>query len=167
MNSVERVQTALRLGQPDRVPVLEFTFDEDVARAMVPGCRDVADAMDRVGFDSVGCGARFERVREWPDGRYQDEWGVIYKVNREAVAHPLEGPVHTLEAARAYTPPDPGAPGRLGLLPELVDRYKGRRAITFHHRAAFMWAAYLCGLDQMLVDMLIEPEKAEILMDKA
>ncbi len=167
MNSVERVKTALRLGQPDRVPVLEFTFDEGVARAMVPGCHDVADAMDRVGFDSVGCGARFDRLREWPDGRYQDEWGVTYKVNTEAVAHPLEGPVKTLADARAYTPPDPDAPGRLGLLPELVERYKGRRAITFHHRAAFMWAAYLCGLDHMLTDMLVEPEKAEILMDKA
>ena len=31
MNSVERVQTALRLGQPDRVPVVEFVVDEKVA----------------------------------------------------------------------------------------------------------------------------------------
>ena len=29
MNSVERVHTALRLGQPDRVPVLEFVVDEE------------------------------------------------------------------------------------------------------------------------------------------
>jgi uroporphyrinogen-III decarboxylase len=48
MNSVERVHTALKLGQPDRVPVLEFVVDEKVARAAVPGCRDVADCMDRL-----------------------------------------------------------------------------------------------------------------------
>jgi hypothetical protein len=30
MNSVERVQTALRLGESDRVPVLEFVVDEKI-----------------------------------------------------------------------------------------------------------------------------------------
>ena len=64
MNSVERVHTALHLGQPDRVPVLEFVVDEKVARAAVPGCRDVADCMDRLDMDGVGCGAQFEPVRE-------------------------------------------------------------------------------------------------------
>ena len=55
MNSVERVYTALKLGQPDRVPVIEFVVDEKVARAAVPGCRDVADCLDRLDLDGVGC----------------------------------------------------------------------------------------------------------------
>ncbi|MSU69263.1 MAG: hypothetical protein EXS39_00500 [Opitutaceae bacterium] len=50
MNSVERVRTALKLGQPDRVPILEFLVDGNVARAAAPGCRDVADCMDRLGL---------------------------------------------------------------------------------------------------------------------
>lgn len=166
MNSVERVQTALKRGRPDRVPVLEFVVDEKVARAAVPGCRDVADCLDRLDLDGVGCGARFETVRTAPDGSYTDEWGVSYRPGPEAVAHPLHGPIASLEDARAYTPPDPDAPHRLGKLPDLVARYKGRRAICFHHRAAFMWSAYLMGLDNMLMNLLVEPELVELTLEK-
>jgi len=166
MNSVRRVHTALRLGQPDRVPVLEFVVDEKVARTAVPGCRDAADCMDRLDMDAVGCGAYFAKVRDLPDGTYVDEWGVTYKSGPEVVAHPLCGPIRTLADARAYSPPDPSAPHRLGKLPELVARYKGRRAICFHHRAAFMWAAYLTGIDQLLMNFLAEPDLATLVLDK-
>lgn len=166
MNSVERVHTALKLGQPDRVPVLEFVVDEKIARAAVPGCRDVADCMDRLDMDGVGCGAEFEVVSRHADGSFTDEWGVSYLPGPEAVAHPIRGPIATLEDARAFTPPDPDAPTRLGRLPDLVARYKGRRAICFHHRAAFMWSAYLMGLDTMLMNFLAEPELVEMTMEK-
>ncbi|MCY2994693.1 MAG: hypothetical protein NTY19_43550 [Planctomycetota bacterium] len=53
VNSVERVHTALKLGQRDRVPVIEFVVDEEVARAAVPDCRDVADCLDRLDMDGV------------------------------------------------------------------------------------------------------------------
>ena len=166
MNSVERVHAALRLQQPDRVPVVEFVVDEKVARLAVPDCRDVADCMDRLDLDGVSCGAYFQKVRENADGSYVDEWGVTYKPGPEAVAHPIRGPIQTLADARAYTPPDPDAPQRLGALPELVRRYRGKRAILFHHRAAFMWSAYLMGIDNLLMNLLAEPEMAEIVLDK-
>jgi uroporphyrinogen decarboxylase len=163
---VERVHTALRNQQPDRVPVVEFLIDEAVARAAAPDCRDVADAMDRLGFDAVGCGARFERIEERPDGSFVDEWGVTYKPSPEAVSHPVSGPIRNRSDAEAYRPPDPDAPHRLGALPDLVRRYKSRRAICFHHRAAFMWSAYLMDIDNLLVALLAEPELAELVMDK-
>ena len=166
MNSAERVHCALRGGQPDRVPIVEFVIDEKVAARAVPGCRDVADCMDRLGMDGVGCGAFFGKVRDNADGSFVDEWGVTYVSNTEAVAHPMAGPVKTLTDAKAYTPPDPEAPGRLGQLPELVKRYRGKRAIIFHHRAAFMWSAYLMNIDHILMSFLTEPETVEIVMDK-
>jgi len=166
MNSVERVKTALRLQQPDRVPVMEFVVDEQVARAAAPGCRDVANCLDRLDMDAVGCGAYFRKVKEPSDGSYVDEWGVLYQVGAEAVAHPLRGPIETIANARKYRPPDPDTAVRLGQLPDLVRRYKGRRAICFHHRAAFMWSAYLMGLDNLLANFLLEPELVEIVMDK-
>ncbi len=167
MNSVERVHAALRLEQPDRVPVVEFIIDEKVARAIMPDIRDSQDFMDRMDMDAVGCGAFFQTVRENPDGTYVDEWGVTYKAGGvEAVAHPLYGPIRTIEDAKAYTPPDPDAPHRLGKLRDIVERYKGKRAICFHHRAAFMWSAYLMGLDNLLAALLVEPELATIVMDK-
>jgi uroporphyrinogen decarboxylase len=166
VNSVERVRTALQLGQPDRVPVLEFVVDARVARAAVPGCRDVADCMDQLDMDGVGCGARFEVVQRHADDSYTDEWGVNYLPSPESVAHPVSGPITNLDDAHAYTPPDPEAPQRLGALPDLVARYQGKRAICFHHRAAFMWSAYLMGLDQLLMNLLAEPDLVELTMEK-
>lgn len=167
MNSVERVWAALRREQPDRVPLLEFVVDEKVARAIMPEAKDVPDFMDRLGLDGIGCGARFDVVRENPDGTYVDEWGVKYlSGGTEVVSHPLEGPVKTIEDAENYVPPDPNAPHRLARLRDVVSRYKGKRAICFHHRAAFMWSAYLMGIDNLLLNMVAEPEFAELLMDK-
>jgi len=166
MSSCERVRTALKKKRPDRVPVMEFVVDIRVASAAMPDCRDAADFMDRAGFDNVCCGARFEKTREFPDGSYIDEWGVTYAQGPEAVAHPLAGPIKTLKDAKSYVPPDPTAPHRLDALAEMVQRYKGRRAICFHHRAAFMWSAYLMGIDNILADFLLEPDKVEIVLDK-
>lgn len=86
MNSVERIKTALRCGQPDGVPILEFLVDENVAKAAVPGCRDVADCMDRLGFDVVACACSFPPVRHNADGSYVDEWGVTYMPGPEAIS---------------------------------------------------------------------------------
>jgi len=147
--------------------VMEFVIDEKVARAAVPDCVDVPDCMDRLGLDAIGCGSKFVRVQESDDGTYVDEWGVLYQVGGvEVVDHPVRGPIQTKADAEAYTPPDPGVSHRLGLLPDVVTRYKGRRAILFFHRAAFMWSAYVCGLDNLLADFVLDPEKAELVMDK-
>ena len=166
MNSVERVMTALDGGTPDRVPILEFIIDQKVWRALVPQAGDMAEAMDVLGFDGVGCGAQFDRIKAFDDGRYEDEWGVLYKEGVEAVAHPISGPIETMEDALAYEPPDPQAPHRLGKLPDVVARYKGKRAICFHHRAAFMWSAYLMGMEGILMALLSEPELATTVLDK-
>jgi uroporphyrinogen decarboxylase len=166
MNSSERVDVALRGGTPDRVPVVEFVIDPGVMAQAVPEAHDVADGMDRLDMDAVSCGVSFANVADHPDGTWVDEWGVTYKTGPEVVAHPLRGPIRTMEDLEAYQPPDPLADGRLGQLPELVRRYKGKRAILFHQRAAFMWSAYLMGIDNLLMAMATEPDLAEALMDR-
>ena len=166
MTSVERVRTALQGGTPDRVPIVEFVIDGKVWRAAMPDAVDCADFMDRAGYDCVGCGATFNRIEERDDGTYIDEWGVRYLPGPEAVAHPLEGPIATMDDARAWTPPAPDAPHRLATLRDYVLRYSGKRAICFHHRAAFMWSAYLTGLDNLLMNLLADPALAEYVMDK-
>ena len=116
MTSFERVQTALNRGEPDRVPVLEFVVDPKVARAIYPSGKDIGDLTEFLDLDGVGCGARFSRRSISPD-RYVDEWGVTYRVSEEAVDHPIQGPIATLEDLRAYTPPGPDAPDLQGQTP--------------------------------------------------
>lgn len=165
MNSRERVLVALRREQPDRVPIVEFVIDPKVAKAAVPESSDVADCMDRLNMDAVSCGVQFVKVEDRPDGTWIDEWGVAYLDGPEVVAHPIRGPIATMDDLRRYHPPNPDAPGRLGDLPDLVRRYKGRRAIIFHQRAAFMWAAYLNGMDHLLANFLLKPEFVAALLD--
>lgn len=165
MSSLERVRIALNRGQPDRVPITEFLIDLKVAQAAVPGARDAAECMDRLDMDAVGCGPNWRTSQPAADGSYTDEWGVRYRMGAEALAHPIAGPIATMDDARAYQPPDPDAPWRLDTLRDLVRRYKDRRAIIFHHRAAFMWAAYLMGLDRLLEALLLAPDLADLVMD--
>ena len=77
-----------------------------------------------------------------------DEWGVLYKEGgSEAISHPIKGPIQTMCDLEHYVPPDPDAPHRLGNLPELVKRFKGRKAIIFLQRAAFIWSATLTAVN--------------------
>ena len=155
------------MKKPDRVPVIEFIVDRKVARKIYPDFIDIQDFMDQVGYDAVCCKPVFSKIKENDDGTYVDEWGVTYKADDlEEVAHPLRGPIETFNDAVAYSPPDPDAPHRLSNLPDVVARYKGKRAILIHHRVSFMLSAYLMGLDNLLASFLLEPKLAELVMDK-
>ncbi len=57
MNSVERVHTARKPGQPDRVPVLDFVVAEKVA------CADGAEYFWCI--DAVGAGNRIIKGSLW------------------------------------------------------------------------------------------------------
>ncbi|MDP6153113.1 MAG: uroporphyrinogen decarboxylase family protein [Phycisphaeraceae bacterium] len=164
MTSHERVMTALRMGQPDRVPIVEFLVDPRVREAIHPGARDAGDLADYLDLDNVGCGSVFKPVEQTADG-WVDEWGVRYIAGPEAMAHPVQGPIQSISDLRTYEPPDPDAPHRLGMLPEFVDRYKGKRAIIFHHRAAFMWACYIAGIEDLLMAFADDPPFAAAVME--
>ena len=160
------MRAALSLEQPDRVPIAEFVVDEQVAKGAVLECTDAADAMDRFGIDTVSCGATFDVVKRADDGAYWDEWGVMYRPGPEAFAHPVRGLIRTYEDAEAYQPPDPAVPVCLAPRRDRVRRYKGVRAMCSHHRAAFMWSAYLMGLDGLLMAMVVDRGLAELALDK-
>ncbi len=164
MKSVERVLTALQRKEPDRVPIIEFIVDEKIRRALFPEAAEIGVFSEAIGLDAVGTGLEFRRHHEVA-GTYYDEWGVFYHTSPEALSHPVKGPIATKEDLKSYRPPDPEAPWRLGNLPNLVDRYKGEKAIVLHHRAAFMWSAYLTGLDNLLLQFALDPEFAHALMD--
>lgn len=164
MNSRERVIAALTLKQPDRVPVIEFLIHEKIAKMADPEAKDIADFSDRNGMDVVQCVADIRKI--WKDGPYcVDEWGVTYKDNGETTLHPIKGPIQSWDDLKAFKPMDPDAPYRLGKLPELVQRYKGKRAICFHHRDSFMWTAYLMGFENLLVSFYDDPDLVETVMD--
>ena len=46
MNNYERVMAAMRVEQPDRVPVVELLIDPAIQQAICPGARDFGDVAE-------------------------------------------------------------------------------------------------------------------------
>jgi uroporphyrinogen decarboxylase len=78
----------------------------------------------------------------------------------------MKGPIQTPEDLKNYVPPDPDAPHRLGRLPELVARFKNKKAVIFFHRIGFILSSHLNGLENLLMNLLAEPEFTHQLLDK-
>ena len=165
MNSAERVLIALKGEQPDQVPIIEAVIDEKIRRSLFPQAVEIGAFSEAIRLDAVSTGLEFRRSQETDDA-YHDEWGVFYRRSVEALSHPVRGPIANRNDLEQYQPPDPDAPWRLGILPKLVERYKGKKAIVVHHRAAFMWSAYLVGLDNLLLYFATDPGFVHDLMDK-
>ena len=169
MNSYERVVAALEHRQPDRVPYVESVIDEHLMQALLPGC-DYFQFNEWLGMDSVGQNrSSWSRDNvEYIDkekGLFRDKWGVIRAFGPESTPAPVEGPIKRPEDLKTYTPPDPNADDVLGAIPQIVARYKGKKAITALCRDAFFNPAFLRGTTQFLMDMIENPELVRDLIE--
>ncbi len=161
MNSLERVAAALERRVPDRVPYFECVIDHRVMHALLPGC-DYFRFNDWLGMDNAGLNrSSWSRDNvEYVDkerGLFRDKWGVIRAFGPESTPAPIEGPIKRPEDLKTYRPPDPEADDVLAGIPELVARYKGKKAITAICRDAFFNPAFLRGTTQFLMDMIDNP----------
>ncbi len=163
MNGRERMLTAVRRGQPDRVPIFEIVVDTKVINAIVPG-GDLPAFVEKLDLDAISAGPYYQ-TQPLANDCYRDEWGITYHADAEMYGSPLDGPIHSPNDLRHYTPPDPEAPERLGVLPEYVRRFKGRRAISWHQREAFMTTALLAGLERFMILIYDEPALVQRMVD--
>lgn len=162
MTSLERIIAALEHRTPDRVPYFEDVIHPQVMQALLPGC-DYFQFNEWIGLDNV-CQNRSSWSRENVEiidekrGLFRDQWGVIRAFGPESTPAPVEGPIKHPDDLKTYRPPDPNAPDVLGTLPEIVARYKGKKAISAICRDAFFNAAFLRGTTQFLMDMIDRPK---------
>jgi len=169
MNSLERVVAALERRRPDRVPFFECVIDERVMDALLPGC-DYYQFNDWIGLDNASQNrSSWSRENvEFIDeqrGLFRDKWGVIRAFGPESTPAPVEGPIKTPDDLKRYTPPDPNADDVLGTIPELVARFKGKKAVTAICRDAFFNPAFLRGTTQFLMDMVDNPKLVHELVE--
>ncbi len=180
----ERILTACRQGRPDRVPYV-FGFTPPLQRTFEreTGATDVADYFE---FDirSVGpSGTRLKRDYsayfadvELPPGTEFDEWGVAETPpsgDDEATRHfrhrlsPLRNAT-TVEEIAAFPLPDLDAEYRYQGLDEQVAAIKSRGlavqgGLGF---STFDYSWLLRGIDQLMMDMVAEPEMAAAVLDR-
>jgi uroporphyrinogen decarboxylase len=154
----ERVITALQLAESDVVPIGELVIDNTVINGFKKGYSDVIDFAFGEGVGLVGTVAKFDIVNRLPNGSFIDEWGCTYGPSKDMVAHPISGPISSVEDLENHVFPDPESSSRLGNLVQLVEKADGKIAVNFHSRVAFMWSVFLMGMDNLLTAMLLEPD---------
>jgi len=132
MNGLERVMTALRLQEPDRVPHFERVAKK-VREAILPGASE-EDFVAHLDLDGV----RFiDRTHSWSyetvdEGKKikRDQWGGLVRYTSEDNPVPTEPAIKSEKDLEMYVLPDPDEEWRYDYLRQLVKRFKGERAIV-------------------------------------
>ncbi|RKX95762.1 MAG: hypothetical protein DRP84_03190 [Spirochaetes bacterium] len=161
MTNYERAATALKLGTPDMVPIFELMIDNRVIKGICPEC-SYEDFVEKYDLDIVLTGTpsgnyRIEMIDE-KTKTFKTEWGEIRRDTGQTVSFPMEGPIKSEEDLENYTPPDPHDPYRFRTLKRLLNRFKGKKMVGMHMHDAFSYPTYLRGMDNLLMDLVLNPE---------
>ncbi len=107
-------------------------------------------------------------------GKMIDEWGIVYQGNEEAQTHfivekeaPLRQATHKQEVDR-YPWPDPSDPSRIQGLREKAKAYRqeGFGVVINTPLLMMTQTQWMRGLEQFMMDTVINPSFLEYLMDK-
>jgi uroporphyrinogen decarboxylase len=161
MSGRERILAALERREPDVLPLLELGIDPKVMGAIHPGL-GFLEFMERIDLDAMGTNFSYDLKTSTevidPQRRIiRDKWGVVRQFTTELISIPVEGPIRSETDLKTYTPPDPDAEGALGILPEVIARFKGKKAIFWNARDGFVNPANLRGMDNLLMDYVENP----------
>jgi len=166
MNSYERVLKTLQLEEPDRVPLLEWSINPQVIDKLAPNLEvqefmarelDVVTTFINLGPEEAE-GENEERV-------IVDEWGIKRKYTGQDYAIPFQYPIEEKSDLASYRPPDPAENPRLANLEELVERYKGEKAICFTLETVFTYAWGLVGMENFFLHLKRDPRFAQQLLE--
>lgn len=156
MNGYERMMTALRKEQPDRVPVWELIINQPVIEALY-GDIGYLDFIEKEDLDGVTAAENVRVTERISATDYRDEWGIVRRAMPAGTHYIVDFPIKTEADLDRYAPPDPDAHYRLSGLRTIVKRFKGKKAIIFLCHDAFEFSHYLHGLENLLVDYLTNP----------
>lgn len=109
-----------------------------------------------------------------PGGRVVDEWGIVYQKHEEAQTHFVvekESPLHRVsskEEIEKYSWPDPADPSRYRGLKEIAKGYQdeGFGVVLNTPLMVMTFTQWLRGLEQFMLDTVLNPGLLEYLMDK-
>ena len=159
LNGYERVATALKLQQPDRIPLMELAIHPKVIKGLCPTC-DLFDLVRQIDLDGVvvACPHIPEHATSL-EKFFVNMWGVRFARTAERYA-PIEGPIKSMSDLEKYRPPDPHDETLISSLKKAVQLFKGEKFICYQSPADFFAAQCLRGFSELLIDFVINPELA-------
>ena len=194
MNPRERVVTALKHQEPDRVPISIGGTAHKISDALFEALRqhfsiqgEPARVLTGISFtyyddgllDALGTDTRFLHLgtpdpyekRTYGDGRYDNEWGITFQDEghyQGVVGNPLREA--SLEDLDTYLWPDVSDPRRVQGLRERAEYLyeKTDYAIVAYRptpSGLFETASMLRGMEQFMVDMMVDKGFANAMLD--
>ncbi len=195
MNSRERVITTLNHREPDRVPLSLGGTAHKISDELFASLCDhfgincqpdyvltgisftpYSDAL----LDALDTDTRFIHLhvpepykkRIHADGTYDNEWGVTFKDEghyQGVVGNPLRNA--TIDQILSHPWPDPSDPRRVeGLLERARWLYENTDSAIVAYRPTpsglFETSSMLRGMEQFMIDMMLDKELTETLLDK-
>jgi len=160
MNSRERVFAVLEKKVPDYIPHFEFEIDKKVIHAFGGPNYTYADFVEEVGLDAIMVSLDY-KMRKVDERTFKDEWGIIRKVGMEDYPVALGGEhacIKTMKDLEAYTPPNLEAPHRFKSLKQVVERFKGEKAIIVRLHDVWSIPRDLHGYEELLIDTALNKE---------
>ncbi len=162
--------TAVRGGQPDRVPMFDFLFSPALYQELLghhPGDYNTPDAVAltrALGLDAVVIFWEAPRGRQdrWLNERdWIDEWGVTWRRDWSVswpTGAPIGFPVHDRSDWRNYTVPAPRAPGRADSVREAVSLSQGELAVLGTVLGPFTAVYQITGLERFCTLIYDDPD---------
>jgi len=178
VNSRNLVLTALARREPSRVPV-DYWGTRETDELL---CRHFGVASKDEMLKKLGVDLRYifpdytgPRLRSFPDGSYDDLWGVRRKIIKTAqgtyehtVFSPLSG-INTIDEIEAWSPPSPDWYDYSSLDAQ-CDRYQDYATVVVGDRtnrtSVLHQAIYLRGVQQALTDPIRNPEFTQRLFEE-
>jgi uroporphyrinogen decarboxylase len=162
MKPLERVLTAIKWHEPDRVPIFELMIDPNIVQGILPGASypELVEALDIDCAVSPTPSSMYGKIILGnKDGLpvFKTEWGETRATTAELVPMPIDHPLKTRKDWEKYQIPDPEKPGRFENLKSLVKRFKGQRAIGCHLHDSFNYPSYLFGLNNLMMNLIEDP----------
>jgi len=178
MTPKERFLAALHKRQPDKVPVYDYLFSQDLFEVVTgkrPKVYDPVLAIDlaaALGHDAVWApaGAMAGTVVDAAEGVYIDEWGTTYKKHEE-VSWPSDAPIDYPIKSRAdydnYIFPDASLPERYTELKDAVvyAKEKGEIAVIGSVGGPITLTWLMMGPEYLLTAMYEDPELVKDIFD--
>lgn len=164
MNSYERIMRALRLEEPDMVPILEWIVEDPVIQKIMPGAT-MLDFYEKFDIDAITVYEDIEFIPVSP-GIKRDHFGVLRNFQGKEGDLWFPFPIEPLikedmdpnEFLESYKMPDPHDTKRLATLRAAVKRFKGKKAIIFGLHHGLIYPAFIRGFGNYLADFYLNPD---------
>ena len=145
MSPKDRVYRAIEFRCPDRVPVVYFNRDFDRSDILAT-------------YYSTPTGYQ-------PPEPGATEWGYVWQTLDGTMGQPRGAPLADPSALYTYRPPDPRAPGRFDHVPQFIEANPDKFLMMGLGITGFDQAIFLRGLENLLVDIYVDPASANRVLD--